>query len=287
MTTYTLTRRRLEPLATNPHPLGRHVNHDSRSRLFAYEREASVFTSVRHERHIPVLDQGDLGSCTGNAALGCLGTGLFYTVLGPNVIKGLESEAVSFYSDATRLDGYDGTYPPTDTGSDGLSVAKAVLTARYISGYQHALNFTAAMTALQHNAVITGITWYEGMFNPDSKGNVKPTGDVAGGHEFCVDEIDMANSRVGFTNSWGSSWGIGGRAYLSFSDWENLLKDDGDVTIFVPLTQAPPQPKPPAPVDDAVTKLAAATKKFRGSIGWGGYSQAKQGLKDYLGPLGY
>ena len=62
--------------------LGRHVRHDPRS--LAYQVAAvdpATLTSVRHVRGIPVLDQGDLGSCTGNAAEGCLGSAPFLGTL--------------------------------------------------------------------------------------------------------------------------------------------------------------------------------------------------------------
>ena len=43
--------------------LGRHVRHDPRSLRYLYPaREVSGLVSVRHQRYIPVLDQGDLGS---------------------------------------------------------------------------------------------------------------------------------------------------------------------------------------------------------------------------------
>src|SRR5262245_14501855 len=54
--------------------LGRHVRHDPRSWNFAFGAVAdtSRLASVRHESQIPTLDQGQLGSCTGNAATKCL-----------------------------------------------------------------------------------------------------------------------------------------------------------------------------------------------------------------------
>jgi hypothetical protein len=37
-------------------------------------------------------------------------------------------------------------------------------------------------------------------------------------------------------NSWTLQWGISGRAYITFDDLGTLLADDGDCTVFVPLS---------------------------------------------------
>ena len=58
--------------------LGRHVNHDPRSRRFAFRAQQATLAPVFHERHVPIFDQGSLGSCTGNAALGILATGPYW-----------------------------------------------------------------------------------------------------------------------------------------------------------------------------------------------------------------
>ena len=50
--------------------LGRLIEHDERSRRYAFDASKVKLASVHHERRVPVLDQGDLGSCTGNAMTG-------------------------------------------------------------------------------------------------------------------------------------------------------------------------------------------------------------------------
>lgn len=231
--------------------LGRHVRHDLRSLRYLVEAvDPTTLTSVRHVRHIPVLDQGSLGSCTGNAAEGALGTAPFFEAL-PGWFADVswpaaEQQAVWLYSAATRLDDYAGEYPPEDTGSDGLSVAKAAQRAGLISGYRHATSLAAALTALQDGPVLTGVPWYSTFDEPAADGTVSigRHASVRGGHEFVVDELDVPNKRVGFTNSWGTSWGVDGRAYMSWDTWERLLGEDGDVTVFVPVTEPAPTPTP-------------------------------------------
>jgi hypothetical protein len=265
-------------------PLGRHIRHDPRSLdyLTAAAPDMSALVSVRHQRMIPVLDQGELGSCTGNAAEGCLGSSPFYDAIPVGAVGRPfpatdrasaghdEAQAVALYSAATNLDGYDGGWPPQDTGSDGLSVAKACQQLGLISGYQHATSLEAALTALAAGPVIAGINWYSSFDQPDAEGviSIGKRAAVRGGHEICVDELDVENRRIGFTNSWGDSWGVGGRAYMSWDTFGQLLAEDGDVTVFVPLTQPAPTPTPPVPADP-LAELAVMFRQWVASVeGW-------------------
>jgi hypothetical protein len=244
--------RRLEEHVVPGKRLGRHVRWDPRSLAYqAAEADPATLTSARHHRRIGVLDQGDLGSCTGQAAEGCLGTSPFYETL-PGWFKeganfdAVEAQAVSLYSTATQLDDYSGEYPPLDTGSDGLSVAKACKAAGLISGYRHATSLNAALTALASQPVITGIPWYDSFDDATEEGQITIGRHARprGGHEVVLDELEVERERVWFTNSWGEAWGSHGRAALSWDDFGRLLSEDGDVTVFVPLTQPAPSPAP-------------------------------------------
>jgi hypothetical protein len=241
--------------------LGRHVNHDERSRRFPYRGPVSPPHAVRHERHVPVFDQGSLGSCTGNAAVGCLATGpLFATIdeSDADEVRNLDqASAVGVYKAATTIDPFPGTYPPEDTGSDGLSVAKVLTNWGAISGYEHAFGLEQALAALMRVPVITGTVWMESMFQPTAEGLVRPTGAAAGGHEYLMDEYDPVRGWVGFTNSWSSQWGLSGRFYMEAEAYGRLLADQGDVTVFVPCAELAPEPEPAEPVgDDADAELA-------------------------------
>jgi hypothetical protein len=224
--------------------LGRNVHHDSESRRYEYRTSRSVPVSVRHQRRIPILDQGAIGSCTGNAGIGCLGTDPFYATVKAPKFSEDESGAVKLYSAATASDDYPGQYPPDDTGSDGLTVAKVLTAAGEISGYQHTFSLDAALLALADYPLITGISWYEDMFNPGGDGLVAPTGALAGGHEIVVTEYNAARGWVGFDNSWGADWGVQGRFYMQAEDWGTLLSQQGDVIVFTPASQPAPVPTP-------------------------------------------
>lgn len=247
--------------------LGRHVRHDSRSLMFqVIAQDVSTLQSVRHNRYIPTLDQGPVGSCTGNAATGCLGTAMFWNeqevknVLNPTDAQVDETYAVSVYSEATQLDPFPGVYPPTDTGSDGLTVAKVLQGRGLISGYQHATSLEAVLTALASKPVIVGTEWRTNMFEPQEDGKLDINGNVEGGHEYVLDEVDVANKRVWMHNSWGDSWGIEGRAYFTWDDFGKLMAADGDCTVFTPVSQPAPPPTPVPVPDQKAEFISAATE---------------------------
>lgn len=238
-----------------PFPLGRIVQHDERSRRFALpESDISTLKSVKWTRYAPVFDQGNLGSCTGNAAVGLIGTSPFYdTLMAVNRLPALnENTAVDVYSRATAIDEWPGQFPPEDTGSSGLAVAKILKEMQLISEYRHAFSFNAAITALAQAPVITGVTWYDSFFYPTTAGQcaIGANSSSAGGHEICIDELDVERQRVWFTNSWGPTWGINGRAWFSWQTWQQLLADSGDVTQITPLVGVPVTPPTPTPTPE-------------------------------------
>lgn len=240
-----------ERIVTRPdaaRPLGRNINHDARSRLYPFRGPAQALTSVHHERHIPVLDQGNLGACCGYAGIGCLGTGGFYPTVDPgDTYHDLNSlDAIALYAAATRVDPYPGQYPPDDTGSDGLTIAKVLTNTYMIAGYEHAFGLDQALQALMARPVITGTYWYNGMFTPTDEGLARISGSVAGGHEYVVDGYDAVRGWVWCTNSWGTGWGRAGRFALEAETWGTLLDQQGDVTVFTPADLPPPSPEPDA-----------------------------------------
>lgn len=228
----------LEEQPVDGMPLGRHVEHDPRSRGFAVAaREATSLASVAWHRRGGPFDQSKpkpLGSCTGNAICGVVNTAPFQATESRLMT---EIDAISVYEDATRIDGIAGTYPPDDTGSSGLAVCKVAKKRGLISGYSHAFGIMPALTALQLGPVITGVPWYEGFDEPGPDGLVTIAGQVRGGHEFEVLAFAVGHTGspldglVECPNSWGLHWGLHGRFKMTVRDWASLLEQRGDVTV--------------------------------------------------------
>ena len=254
--------------------LGRHVHHDSRSLLYPWQQSGDPLQDALLTRHIGILDQGNVGSCTGNAETGALGTDPLYDTLPADRQAALnETLALALYSAAENIDG-DGPYPPNDNGSTGLSVCKATQNEGLISGYVHCLSLADVLDALSSGrAVILGTHWYDSMDTPDSSGlvSITPAAQVRGGHEYLARGVDTGNQLVRLDNSWGTGWGVQGSFAYSWDTLERLLSEEGDGTVSVPLTQpAPtPQPIPPSPASavvlgqlaEAVRTVAASAQK--------------------------
>jgi hypothetical protein len=252
----------------NPFGLGRHVNHDPRSREYPVRSTPPAqLKSVEWVRRVPIFDQGQLGSCTGNAAGGWLGTdnsvrqglteaSIIMSAASKVSVPVDEALAVEIYHEATVLDPYQGTYPPDDTGSDGLSVAKVLKSMGVVDVYQHAFSLSALQSALQTSPAMLGTEWLQNMFNPDKNGVVTLGGSVAGGHEYLCVGFDAGDlgwpAPFKFANSWGPGWGMGGYFFMSADTVTKLLKAQGDVTVPHALAGPPP---PPPPGTRTVTKV--------------------------------
>lgn len=215
-------------MTRTPFPLGRKLepNHDPRSLNFPAPAAAVITKQWTH--YGPILDQGQVGSCTGNAMAQSLNTAPLHRARQPYLT---EADAVSLYSLATQLDAYQGTYPPTDSGSDGLSVAKAAQQQGRITQYSHAFGLDHALEALMTGPVLLGTPWFAAMFQPDSKGFVKPTGALAGGHEYALVGVNVAAKYVTCLNSWSSSWGLSGFFRMTFDTLNTLLAQNGDAVL--------------------------------------------------------
>ncbi|MFD1274828.1 hypothetical protein ACFQ51_34645 [Streptomyces kaempferi] len=196
---------------TARHPLGRHVHHDPRSLDYAHGvLPTSAIKTVDWTRRVPHFDQGQLGSCTGNAATGLLGTdsatrsGFTSVTLDGNVLPVDEDLAVKVYSLATQLDEFDGAYPPTDTGSSGLGAAKALVKLGLAARYTHAFSLDALKSALQTGPVMVGTTWLESMFDVDPKTGyvvVDRKSPVAAATSTCSPPTTPNGSRSGSTTA--------------------------------------------------------------------------------------
>lgn len=225
-----------------PHLLGRVVEHDPRNKNFPFpKRTITRPVSVTWPTMAPILDQGSVGSCEGHTAIGWLNCTVAAknrarsTFRGKPIARGVmlgNSDAVTAYTKATQLDEDAGnTYPPDDTGTSAVGIAKSMQFYKAIDAYQWTFSWESFLAAIQTQPVMLGTNWYTGMFDPDKKGYVEPTGEVAGGHAYLARGIDYKNQRVLCRNHWGIKWGVRGEFWLRFATLQQLLDEQGDVLV--------------------------------------------------------
>jgi hypothetical protein len=226
--------------------LGRSMWLDGRSAAYMVENSVEQmgvsYRSTGWERVLPILDQGNLGSCTGNAGTGALGTQPFYDAAGAEVLPpgsdlaALQAFAVQLYSEASVVDAFPGAYPPDDTGSSGLAICKVLKDRGTIAGFRWARSAYGYIRLLQDGPVLQGMPWYTAFFEPDASGFIDsdpawPASGMAGGHEVEalgveLDTQDVFNSVITFANSWGTGWGDEGRFRMRLRTYEDLHSVD-------------------------------------------------------------
>jgi len=170
------------------------------------------------------LDQGQEGACVGFSGAHVMSTT-------PKAIQPryTQAGAEDLYHAAQRND----QWPGEDyEGSSVLGAMQALKAEKQISKYRWCTTLEEVQHAVSYlGPVQIGINWYQDMFTPDDKGFLHRSGKLAGGHAICVGGIDFRREAVLLYNSWGKDWGVDGNAWLSFSDLEQLIKEDGEFAI--------------------------------------------------------
>lgn len=219
--------------------LGRLVEFDERSREFPIM--AVIAPTLKPRSYTwsidKTLDQGQTGSCVGNAWAHEL---IAKPV--PNECPDETYAVEKIYWAAQKIDAYPGgDYPGAHPKSGGTSVlcgAKIVQQLGHIGEYRWAFGIDDLILALGHaGPAVLGISWFNDMFNPDADGRLHPTGGVAGGHAILAHKVQIPNGttrpdgRIWLHNSWGAGWGLNGDAYLTFADMATLLAAQGEACI--------------------------------------------------------
>jgi C1A family cysteine protease len=204
-----------------------------------------------------IEDQGQLGSCTAHAAIGCL------EMMNKRVQGNSLDLSRLFVYKATR----DMMQQKGDTGAYLRNVAGALayfgappekywpytiskfdteptaflysLADNYLVD-QYARLDPAGVLATQIMAnikamlakaipIMFGFTVYESFYNVTTNGMIpypKPTEKVVGGHAICIVGYDDSKGCFLIRNSWGTSWGIGGYGWMPYDFLMNGLASD-------------------------------------------------------------
>ena len=186
-----------------------------------------------------VLDQGQEGSCVGH---GVVGEWLASPVRGKPLLNFHDDravaghiEAVAVYNRAKEIDEFEGV------DYDGTSVRAGMLVGRergWYSGFRWALNMLELRAALEQGPVVVGVEWREDSYETQPNGDLRVTGQVAGGH--CVVVTGYSPNYAGrgpryrIRNSWGPSFGLSGNCYIRPDDLDSILfKSGGEAAVPV------------------------------------------------------
>ena len=189
-----------------------------------------------------ILNQDDTAACVGFAWT--------HLRIGPPYqdLKLTNADGLALYckARAIRGDAACDKYAGTDTRAG----AQAAQAKGYISTYAFTYNVrTVERHVKMWNGVIVGIPWYSDMFTPDSRGFIKPGGDLVGGHEVYVcgadSTLDPLHTVFQIANSWGDTWGQRGFCYIMSHDLQYLINRGGEAATVVelPLPKALIKPK--------------------------------------------
>jgi hypothetical protein len=210
--------------------LGRQLVQDDRSRGFALP--SVIDKSTWHDKAIRIYDPIPnpnqlIGCCTGCAEA------MMFNAEG-NRVKGVVNDmddAIEIYSLATAIDPFEGAYPPDDTGSSGLAVAKAA--RRQDRGRRYQWIFQGADQVVQTimgdaenkpRVVSVGTWWDFDMFTPDAEGRIQPGGGRAGGHQYIARGYWKSRDWVQIRCWWGDFRDV----WIARTDLNDLLIDGGD-----------------------------------------------------------
>lgn len=159
----------------------------------------------------------------------CVGYGWAHWVEDGPITHVGQIDPVWIYKEAQKVDEWPGE------DYDGTSVragAKVIQSKGLIANYYWAETIEEIKRAiLEVGPVAVGTDWYEGMFEPNSNGIIKPSGSIAGGHCYVLDGVNTKTSLFRLKNSWGRNWGKKGFAYISLADFVSLLSDDGEACL--------------------------------------------------------
>lgn len=145
------------------------------------------------------------------------------------------------YKEAQKIDEWPGE---NYKGTSVRAGAKILQSQGLISNYLWAYDLkTLINTVLNVGPVVVGTNWYSNMFRPNKRtGIMSVSGRFAGGHAYIINGVDTKRRLFRIKNSWGRSWGLNGRAFISFNDMARLIRLRGEVCLATEQVIAPTTP---------------------------------------------
>lgn len=204
--------------------LDRLPSKDARNfRFLSTHRMSALPMIVKDWNVAKVLDQGQEGAC--------VGFGWAHEAIASPFPIGwvTDADARAFYEAARKVDEWEGE---DYEGTSVLAGAKVAQSAGLIAGYKWTYNWMELALAVGYDGpAVIGVDWYSDMWDVDSSGFIHVSGDPVGGHCTLISGVDPTRGTFTIHNSWGESWGRGGKALISFDDMHKLLDTNGEACI--------------------------------------------------------
>lgn len=198
---------------------------DPRSRSFPVTAALAPSATPRSYtwRGGPVTDQGREGACVGHGW-----TGELTAKPKPCHLDNPTGYAFDLYKRCQLIDQWPGE---AYSGTSVLAGAQELAARGLLTEYRWAFGFDDLILALGRiGPAVLGIGWYESMYSAPN-GVLSVSGRQVGGHCILARGVNVKKQTVLLRNSWGSDWGNGGDAVISFADLRRLMDDGGEACI--------------------------------------------------------
>lgn len=192
-------------------------------------------------------DQGREGACVGFAWSHELSAR-------PAVYQVGADFALAVYKRAQKLDPWPGEAYSGTSVLAGIKAVMEIVNERDLplyGGYRWAFGIEDVVRTVGYRGpVVLGIDWHYSMYTPDQNYFIAPVGKKVGGHAIMAngvkvvgkqpdnvygvgrwDNVDLDKSYVRLHNSWGTSYGNGGDAFITLRNLDTLLQAGGEACI--------------------------------------------------------
>jgi Papain family cysteine protease len=169
----------------------------------------------------PLLNQGSTNSCVGHACA-------HFILAAPRMVRSVD--AIALWHRAQEID----EFPNNEGTNQGTSVRagfKVLREQNLITGdYRWANDADEALRfILIRGPVAVGSKWYPGMGEP-TNGVMRLSGNPGSiGHAYLLFGFSPDQDAFLMANSWGSTWGIDGCAFLPYDALDQLIQQGGVV----------------------------------------------------------
>lgn len=195
----------------------RDANYQMSERL---DLEATLPPYRFHACRLPV-DQGSTGGCVGGSLRNFMQAAPVMVRIG----DGWTWRQI--YDWAQLHDGFEGQEPEM-RGTSLRAGMQALQEAGAVGSYVWASDMeTVKAWVLQRGPVVMGTMWKAGMMQADANNTIHATGEVQGGHAYCVVGHSLKRGCYRLLNSWGN-WAQNGRAWISETDLAGLFVGGGE-----------------------------------------------------------